>query len=177
MVIVTEKDLELFKRANKLRKDIDVSSVIRLIQGRKDLAESILLSTKEVRQGKSLKQLMRIFSITDPPAIHSLSIYQTRIWYSWKKSRIDTLIKTSKTLEEKARRAFDLRNEYRSAARQYMSDRKLAEYLEQVEKNAVWEEYIKIKGKTFKDDASWNEIICSAKHGRDDVDDLFKITN
>lgn len=49
------------------------------------------------------------------------------------------LIKNARTLEEKARKAFDLRNEYHSAARQYMSDSNLAEYLEQVEKNQVGE--------------------------------------
>jgi len=177
LVTVTAQELETFKKTNRLRKDIDVSSVIKLIQGRKDLAESILLSTKEVRQGKSLKQLMRIFSIIDPPALHSLSNYQTRIWYSWKKSRIDTLIKNARTLEEKARKAFDLRNEYRSAARQYMSDRKLAEYLEQVEKNQTWIEFLKYlkEEKNLIGDDAYEYILGSALKGRERVDKLYQI--
>lgn len=58
-----------------------------------------------------------------------------------------------------------------------MQDRKLAEYLQEVEKNEVWEDFIQTTstkiGKT--DDDLWNEIIEKSMHGRERVDELFKL--
>src|SRR5690606_12904830 len=111
---------------------------------------------------------------TDPPLPASLSNYQTRIWYTWKKMQIENQIKNIKKLEDKAKKAFALRNEYRTSARQYMTDRKWANYLEEVEKNREWTSYLEYMKKKFPDNY-YDEIINNASKGRDDVDRLFKL--
>lgn len=56
-----------------------------------------------------------------------------------------------------------------------MKDRKLADYLEEVEKNLIWEDYIQLKGQKFKENDLWEEIIRTSQTGRDGVDNLFKL--
>lgn len=92
--------------------------------------------------------------------------------------QIEKQIKRIKKLEDKAKKAFELRNEYRTATRQYMKDRNWADYLEQVEKNMTWEEILertlrKDEVKTLED--AYNEIIQTSMSGRDKIDKLFKI--
>jgi len=60
-----------------------------------------------------------------------------------------------------------------------MKDRLLAEYLNQVEKNRIWEEdinYTSINQKKTGDEL-WKYIINNATKGRDEVDDLFKLND
>lgn len=140
--VIDEVELARFIKANRIKGNIDIPYVLRISNNRKDLAESLLLSLKEVREGKTVSQLMRIFKITDLPLPESLSNYQTRIWYTWKKMQLERQIKSIKNLEDKAKKAFELRNEYRTSARQYMQDRKWAEHLENVEKNQEWEKLL-----------------------------------
>ncbi|MBW7869974.1 MAG: hypothetical protein H3C39_02815 [Flavobacteriia bacterium] len=109
---VNETDLLKFIKANRIKGKIDILYVIRISNKRRDLAESLLLSLKEVKEGKTIIQLIRYFKINDPPLPASLSNYQTRIWYTWKKMQIEKQIKNIKKLEEKAKKAFALRNEY-----------------------------------------------------------------
>lgn len=179
-VVKSAEELAEFVIKNGIRKDIDIASVIRLVQGDRKLVESILLSTKEVIEGKSIVELMKYFKITDPPKPQSLSNYQARIWYSFKKQRMGEIIDRQYSLRAKAQKAFDLRNEYRSATRNYMEDRELAAYLENMEKNMKWEEMLEKAMKNEKvntiDDA-YKYIILKSKSGRDKVDILFKIEN
>ena len=175
---VDENILRRFIRRNHIKGDIDVAYVLRISNNRKDLAESLLLSLKEVKEGKTVIQLVRYFKITDPPVLASLSNYQARIWYSWKKMQIEKQIKRIKKLEDKAKKAFELRNEYRTATRQYMKDRNWADYLEQVEKNMTWEEILERtlrKDKINSLEQAYREIIKKSMSGRDNVDDLFKL--
>lgn len=157
----------------------ELQTIIKLTGGKKDLAEGILFSLKEVIEGKGVLQLVRIFGIKEVPIINSLSNYQARIWYTWRKMQIEKVISRISKLEEKAKKAFELRNEFRTATRQYMSDRKLANYLEQVEKNQEWE---KLLQRTLKKDEvggnlekAYKKIIETSQTGRDGVDDLFKL--
>ncbi len=172
--VVNETDLLKFIKVNRVKGEIDVAFVLRISNKRKDLSESLLLSLKEVKEGKTIIQLIRYFKITDPPLPASLGNYQTRIWYTWKKMQIEKQIKRIKKLEEKAKKAFELRNEYRTAARQYMKDRKWANYLEEVEKNREWTIYLEYMKKKFPENY-YNEIINNASKGRDDVDRLFNL--
>ena len=177
---VDENILRRFIRRNHIKGDIDVAYVLRISNNRKDLAESLLLSLKEIKEGKTVIQLVRYFKITDPPLLASLSNYQARIWYSWKKMQIERQIRNIRKLEDKAKKAFELRNEYRTATRQYMKDRNWADYLEQVEKNMTWEERIarslkKKDVRTIED--AYKDIIETSYKGREDVDGLFKLNN
>ena len=177
--LVTEADLQAFSKANRLKVTLqDIQTVLRLTQGKRELAEAILLSTQEIVERRTVPQLVKRFGIKEAPLVNSLSNYQARIWYTWRKMQIEKAISKISKLEDKAKKAFELRNEFRTATRQYMKDRKLAEYLEQVEKNQEWE---KLLEKTLSKDRinsledAYNYIIETSKKGRDGVDKLFKI--
>jgi hypothetical protein len=116
---------------------------VQIPQGRRDLIEGILLSTKEVVEGKNLSQLMTHFNIPSVPSINSLSNYKARIWYKTTKANIGNIINKTKSLEIQAKEAFDLRNTYRGQTRQFMSDQNLAQYLQQNEVNRTWEQIVK----------------------------------
>ena len=71
-----------------------------------------------------------------------------------------------------------MRNEYRSATRNYMQDRKWAEHLERVETNQEWESLLvrtlkKDKISTLED--AYKYIIQSSMSGRDGVDIIFNL--
>ena len=88
------------------------------------------------------------------------------------------LIDKVKKLEDKAKKSFELRNQYRSDARNFMRDRKLAKYLEEVERNMTWDELLKrTLNKKYVNsiEEAYEEIIKSALKGREPVDELFKL--
>lgn len=122
--------------------------------------------------------MVALFKIIDPPKLASLTNYEARIWYTWKKTKIEQLISKEKTLESKAKKAFELRNEYRSATRKYMKNQKWAEHLERVDKNMTWQGILKKAFEkpyfTTKSEA-YDEIIRMSTKGREPVNDLFKI--
>ena len=92
--------------------------------------------------------------------------------------QIEKQIKNIKKLEEKAKKAFALRNEYRTAARQYMKDREWANYLEEVEGNMTWDEILNRtlkKEKINNMEEAYEYIIKTSQKGRDGIDVLFKI--
>jgi filamentous hemagglutinin len=130
-----------------------------------------------VVEGKTLAQLFQQFNIPSIPSANTLSNYKVRIWYKYTKANIENVIDKKKSLELQAKQAFNLRNTYRSNARDYMQDRKLAEYLQQNEVNEVWENFIQTTSiKTGKTgDALWSEIRDKSMHGRERVDELFKL--
>ncbi len=171
-------ELQKFLKENGILDEIDLVFVEKISFGRADLAESLLLSLKQIQKGKNIDELVKLFKIIDPPKLASLTNYEARIWYTWKKTKIEQLISKEKTLEAKAKKAFDLRNEYRSATRKYMKDRKWAEHLERVETNQEWENLL---ARTLKKDkistleGAYKEIIEKSMSGRDDVDKLFKL--
>ena len=69
----------------------------------------------------------------------SLDDVTVRKWYNWHDKRIHDLIDQTLTLEEKAHRAFDLRNEYRTQARDLMLNQKLRRALDETHPNPTWE--------------------------------------
>jgi hypothetical protein len=176
-LVKSADELSGFVAQHGIRGDINLDFVISMTQGRRDLIEGILLSTKEVVEGKNLTQLFQHFNIPSIPSANTLSNYRVRIWYKYTKGNIGNVIDKTKSLELQAKQAFDLRNTYRTNARNYMQDRKLAEYLQQNEVNEVWENFVQATStKTGKTgDALWNEIIDKSMHGRERVDELFKL--
>jgi hypothetical protein len=176
-IVHSADELAAFVIQNGIRNDIDLNFVISMTNGRRDLIEGILLSTKEVVEGQNIQQLISHFNIPNLPSVNSLSNYQTRIWYHYKKSNIPSLLNNNTTLESKALQAFNLRNQYRTQARNFMSDRSLADFLEANEQNLVWSNYVNYlqSSKGLSGDAAWNYIINSATTGRDGVDALFKL--
>ncbi|MDR6553768.1 hypothetical protein [Paenibacillus qinlingensis] len=133
-------------------------------------------ATKEVIPGKNLDELVGIFGLGDSPAAHSLSIYQTRIWYLWQETKISSKLDYSQSLENVARQAFNLRNSLRTSARDSMSDRVWADFLMSVESNMSWEDMVtyQIK-KGLVGDRIFQSIINSSMRSRDSVDSMFKL--
>lgn len=105
--------------------------------------------------------MVALFKIIDPPKSASLINYEARIWYTWKKTKIEKLISKEKTLESKAKNAFELRNEYRSATRKYMKDKKCAEILN----ISDWLKAIDSKGKITIEEA-WDAFDGVVSHAK-----------
>lgn len=85
-------------------------------------------------------------------------------------ARIPDLIDTSLPIEEQAHQAFELRNQFRSHARELMSDRQLAESLNITDPNLTWEEVVQKqidKGLTGED--IYKAIIESSQRSRKSV--------
>lgn len=176
--VADETDLLKLAKINRMKiLAEEIQTIIKLTGGRKDLAEGILLSLKEVIEGKSVLQLVRRFGITEVPLVNSLSNYQARIWYTWRKMQIEKIISKIPNLEDKAKKAFELRNEFRTTTRRYMKDRKLANYLEIAEKNQEWDSFVTFlkEEKKLSGNNLWEYIIRKSQFGRDEVDKLFKI--
>ena len=72
----------------------------------------------------------------------TLSNVEARKWYLEQETKIYDLIDHNLPLEQQARLAFDLRNQYRTQARELMADRKLAESLYKTDPNLTWEQII-----------------------------------
>ncbi|MBQ7493293.1 MAG: hypothetical protein IJT47_02565 [Selenomonadaceae bacterium] len=68
-----------------------------------------------------------------------------RKWYIYHDERIHELIDSSLSLEQKAHQAFDLRNEYRTQARDLMQDRKKRAQLDLQYPNPSWEDILRHK--------------------------------
>ena len=68
-----------------------------------------------------------------------------RKWYIYHDERIHELIDSSLPIEQKARMAFDLRNEYRTQARELMADQEERRRLDRENPNQTWEGILKHK--------------------------------
>ena len=74
---------------------------------------------------------------------HSLSNVEARKWYLEQEAKIPDMIDKSLSLEEQAKQAFNLLNQFRTQARELMADRATAESLYKTDPNLTWEEIIR----------------------------------
>jgi hypothetical protein len=136
--------------------------------GEENLLERIFSTNK-------LPGLLPLQSIGSPTA-QSLTPYQARVWYSWRKSQISTLVNRSNGLEAAAIEAVEMRNTIRTTTRKSMKDVDIADFLNTKESNKTFETMYKEKSALFTNlDDIYNAIIESSMKGRDGVDLLFKI--
>ena len=102
----------------------------------------------------------------------TLSNIETRTWYLEQESRISNLLDKKLSLEQQARQAFELRNQFRTEARELMADRNLAEVLNKTEKNLTWEQLVSKKMQEgFSGDELWKSIIESSQKSRASVNE------
>ena len=100
----------------------------------------------------------------------TLRSVDARKWYLAQESKIPDLIDRNSPLEEQAKQAFDLRNQYRTQARELMSDRSLAESLYQTDPNLTWEQVIQKQiAKGLSGDEIYEAIIESSQRSRKSV--------
>ena len=95
---------------------------------------------------------------------YSLSNTDVRIWYKAKDADIINKIDRSKSLEDQAKEAFEMRNQYRTQARELMKDQKSRRKLDVKHPNISFEEKLnqKIKNKGLTREQALNDIIATA---------------
>ncbi|NPV90073.1 MAG: hypothetical protein HPY50_04765 [Firmicutes bacterium] len=170
-------ELQGFARANNIHDfSGDFDDVAKFCDYRRDLAEELILSTKEAIGGKTATEVAEMFKLPERPAPNSLSNYRARVWYLWQESQIRGGLDFSQPLERVARQAFDRRNYLRTTTRESMADREMAEHLFKKEKNKTWEELVDKQIKRgFLGDAIYIEIIKDSMRSRGLVDGWLKI--
>ena len=100
----------------------------------------------------------------------SLSNVEARKWYLEHEAQIPNMIDSSLPLEGQAKQAFELRNKFRTEARELMANRATAESLYKTDKNLTWEQLIdKQKAKGLSGDEIYKEIIASSQRSRKSV--------
>lgn len=94
----------------------------------------------------------------------TLSNRAVRSWYKTKDEGIAEKINTSKSLKEQAVQAFEMRNAYRTQARELMRDRVAREELERNHRNLTFEELMEHKMKKYglSDEDAYMDIIRSS---------------
>ena len=101
---------------------------------------------------------------------YSLSNVEARKWYLEQEAKIPDMIDKSLPLEEQAKQAFDLRNQFRTQARELMADRATAESLYKTDPNLAWEEIVrKQRAKGLEGDDIYKAIIESSQRSRKSV--------
>ena len=101
---------------------------------------------------------------------YSLSNVEARMWYLEQEAKIPDMIDKSLPLEEQAKQAFNLRNQFRTQARELMEDRVTAESLYKTDPNLTWEEIVrKQSAKGVEGDDIYKAIIESSQHSRKSV--------
>lgn len=101
-----------------------------------------------------------------------MSNLEARLWYLSQDEQILNRIDSSAPLEIQARQAFNLRNTYRSQAREFMSDRVTADRLIREEPNRIWEQMVEYEhNKGINGDKIYQEIIQSSQRTRASVNE------
>jgi filamentous hemagglutinin len=101
---------------------------------------------------------------------------EVRKEYDEKVKNIPNLLDYSKTLEEQAVQAFELRNAYRKEARNEMENQEERAILEKVRPNLTFDDMVKHKmlDKHLSLEDAYRDIISSASITNKEVDDRFK---
>ncbi|MGB6054309.1 MAG: hypothetical protein WBG17_03615 [Burkholderiaceae bacterium] len=105
----------------------------------------------------------------DLPEPASLSNLGVRQWYLDQAARIPQLVDSTATLEQQARQAVDLRNAFRSAARDAMLDQETADMLRATNPNLTWDQVVQKYSADHSGDDLWQRIIGAAQRTRTSV--------
>ena len=147
----------------------ELDDILKFVGDNFDFAKRVANSTKEIQTASTLTELAGKLYLPLAPTAKSLTLYEARVWYNWRKAKISELIDKTQTLENQAKQALSLRNEIRTTTRQAMKDNDIAHYLDAKELNMTWEAAINKYG------SDYNEIIQASMRGRGWLNDLFKI--
>jgi len=102
----------------------------------------------------------------------SLSNVDSRKWYLENEAKIPSMIDKNLSLEQQAKQAFDLRNQFRTQARELMSDRELAESLYKTDPNISWEQVVqKQVNKGLSGEDIYKAIVESSQRSRTSVNE------
>ena len=105
----------------------------------------------------------------DLPEPASMSNLDVRQWYLDQAARIPQLVDSTAPLEQQARQAVDLRNAFRSAARDAMRDQEAADMLRATNPNLTWDQVVQKYSADHSGDELWQRIIGAAQRTRTSV--------
>ena len=104
----------------------------------------------------------------------TLSNYEARKWYLEQERKIPDMIDRNKPLIDQAKQAFNLRNQFRTQARELMADRKAAAELYKNDPNMTWEEIVqKYRDRGLEGNEIYKAILESATHSRKSVNEAL----
>lgn len=104
------------------------------------------------------------------PKFGTLTNVAAREWYLAQEVKIPTLLDKVATFEQQAKQAFNLRNLYRTTARELMADRKAAEALYKSDPNMTWDQVVqKYTDKGLSGDELYKEIVNASTRSRGSV--------
>ncbi len=131
--------------------------------------EEIIEKICAIEEGK-IKSLENSDEESIESGKYSLSNVEARKWYLEQEAKIPDMIDKSLPLEEQAKQAFNLRNQFRTQARELMADRATAESLYKTDPNLTWEELVrKQSAKGLEGDDIYKAIIESSQRSRKSV--------
>ncbi len=117
------------------------------------------------------KRIEQIFN--EAPKRGTMTDLAAREWYLSQEAKIPSLLNKTASLEDQAKQAFNLRNAFRTEARDLMADRAKADALNKNEVNYTWEQIVakyseggKVSGK-----ALWQKIIDASQKSRASVNE------
>lgn len=107
--------------------------------------------------------------------VGKLSDKETRMWYKMHDERIPDLIDRTQPIETQARKACDLRNENRTAARELMKDQAKRKQLDITDPNKTFEQLLshKMHDKGLSYDEAVEDILKTATKTRKSVNKMF----
>jgi filamentous hemagglutinin len=111
----------------------------------------------------------------DSPNRGTMSDVEARNWYLFRDAKIMDVIDTTKPLDVQARQAFDLRNQYRTEARDLMSNRITADRLSREEPNMTWDEMLEYRrSQGLAGDDIYRAILKSSQRTRAEVNERLR---
>ena len=114
--------------------------------------------------------------VPETPKPASLSDVDARKWYLDSESKIPSLLDKTKPLEQQAKQAVELRNQFRTQARAAMANSAAAEALDITDPNQTWQMLIdKYSAKGLSGDDIYREIIKAAQRSRTSVNNILGI--
>jgi len=126
--------------------------------------------------GYAARNAAEKIKVPEAPNPASLSDFSARSWYLDAESKIPDLIDKGQTLEQQARQAASLRNQFRTQARAAMSSREAANMLDLTDPNFTWEQLVdKYTKKGFTGDALYEEIIKASTRSRVTINESLGI--
>jgi len=118
----------------------------------------------------------RELQIPEPPKPASLSDVDARKWYLENEPKIPSLLDKTKPLEQQAKQAVELRNQFRTQARAAMTNRVAAEALDITDPNQTCQMLVdKYSAKGLSGDDLYREVIKAAQRSRTSVNHMLGI--
>ena len=131
---------------------------------------------RTANETNSIAEGMGKVKFSEPPKPTSLSDIDARKWYLDSESQIPSLLDKTKSLEQQAKQAVELRNRFRTQARAAMTNRAAAEALDITDPNQTWQMLVdKYSAKGLSGDDLYREIIKAAQRSRTSVNHMLGI--